>query len=257
MKNLRIALLSDFHYGYPGDEDMEEYLEPTMESMIEEVNEFSPDLVVALGDFIQHSDRETDLERLESVGEMLDEVESPVYAIPGNHDPMTVSKQEVMEKIDVENRETYFSLEVGGRKLIFLDTIARIDDIYGAGLLGSEQREWLEEELETDEEVLVFSHHLLHHRSLEGNWYFDDKPELAAAIDKKDFQNIAGENLRAVFSAHIHEAGVEEFNGVPHFTTSGMDKYNPPESFRENHAFVEVNDEKVELKTQGKTYSHD
>ncbi|MFB6244733.1 MAG: metallophosphoesterase [Candidatus Nanohaloarchaea archaeon] len=254
MEELRIALLADFHYGYPEDEEMEKYLVPAVENMIEEVNEFEPDVVISLGDFIQHSSRKTDLERLEKAGELLDQAEAPVYAIPGNHDPMTVSKEEVMEKISVENQETYFSLELDERKLIFVDTIAQIDDIYGAGLIGSEQREWLEEEMETGKEVLIFSHHLLHHRNLEGNWYFDDKPELAAAIDKKNFQKIAGEKPRAVFSAHIHEAGAEEFNEVPHFTTPGMDKYNPPESFEENHALVTVTDGEIKFETQGETY---
>jgi predicted MPP superfamily phosphohydrolase len=254
MEDLKIALLADFHYGYPEDEDMEEYLVPAVENMIKEVNDFEPDIVVSLGDFIQHSDRETDLERLERVGELLDQVEADVYAIPGNHDPMTVSKQEVMEKIEVKNKETYFSLEIGERKLIFVDTIAQIEDIYGAGFIGSEQREWVKGEIDTDKEVMVFSHHLLHHRDLDGNWYFDDKPELAAAVDKKNFQKIAGEKPRAVFSAHIHEAGLEEFNQVPHFTTPGMDKYNPPESFEENHALVEISNGEIKFETQGKTY---
>lgn len=250
MEKLEVALLADFHYGYPENEDMEEYLEPVIEKMIEEINQENPDLVVPLGDFIQHSNRETDLERLEKVGELMEKVDSEVYAIPGNHDPMTVSKQELMEKINVENSDTYFSVELGERKLIFLDTIKQIDDLHGAGMLGSEQRDWLEKELETEKETLIFSHHLLHHRNLDSNWYFDDKPELAACIDKKDFQEIAGENLRAVFSAHIHEVGLEEFNDVPHFTTYGMDKFNPPEKFEENHAFVEVSDEKILFKTR-------
>ena len=247
---MKIALLSDFHYGFPENRDMEKYLEPEIEEMIAEINSSSPDLVVNLGDFIQHSNREKDLERLEKISELLDEIEAPVYAIPGNHDPMTVSKQEVMQKISVENLETYFSIELEGRKLLFLDTIRQIDDLYGAGMLGKEQRKWLEEEMETDKETVVFSHHLLHHRNLDGNWYFDDKPELAACIDKKDFQEIAGENLRVVFSAHIHEAGLKEFNGVPHFTTSGMDKYNPPEKFQKNHALIEISDEKILFKTR-------
>lgn len=250
MEKLEVALLADFHYGFPEDRDMSEYLEPVIEKMIEDINQQAPDLVVALGDFIQHSNRETDLERLEKVGELLEKIDVPVYAIPGNHDPMTVSKQEVMKKIDVENSETYFSLEIEGRKLIFLDTIKQIDDLYGAGMLGSEQRKWLEKELETEKEIIIFSHHLLHHRNLDGNWFFDEHPELAACIDKKDFQEIAGENLRAVFSAHIHEAGLEKFKDVPHFTTSGMDKYNPPEIFEENHAFVEITDEKILFRTR-------
>lgn len=246
---MKFALLSDFHYGYPEEENMEEYLDPVIEEMIREINDFSPEFVVALGDFIQHSDRETDLERLERVGELLEQLDAPVYAIPGNHDPMTVSKEEVMEELDVQNTDTYFSLETTDRKLIFLDTVTQIDDIYGAGLIGSKQREWMEEEFQTEKEVLVFSHHLLHYRNLEDNWYFDDKPELAAAIDKKNFQEIAGENLRAVFSAHIHNSGVEEFNEVPHFTTSGMDKFNPPERFQKNHAFVEVSDGEIKFET--------
>lgn len=249
MERLEIALLADFHYGFPHDQEMEEYLEPAIESMIEQINEENPDLVVVLGDFIQHKDRNTDLERLERVGELLDKINTDVYAIPGNHDPMTVSKKEVMQNIDAENSETYFSLDIQDRKLIFLDTIKQIDDLYGAGMLGSEQREWLEKEMETDKETIIFSHHLLHHRNLDGNWYFDEKPELAACIDKKDFQSIAGEKPKAVFSAHIHEAGLKEFNDVPHFTTSGMDKYNPPEKFEENHAFVEISEAKILFKT--------
>jgi 3',5'-cyclic AMP phosphodiesterase CpdA len=255
MLYMKFALLSDFHYGYPEDEDMGEYLEPVIEEMIREINEFSPEFVVVLGDFIQHSDKGTDLERLERVGELLEKLDAPVYAIPGNHDPMTVSKEEVMEKLDVQNTDTYFSLDTSEKRLVFLDTVTQIDDIYGAGLIGEEQREWIKKEFDTDKEVLAFSHHLLHYRNLEDNWYFDDKPELAAAIDKKKFQKIAGENLRAVFSAHIHDYGVEEFNGVPHFTTSGMDKFNPPESFEENHALVTVSEEEIRYETPGEEYT--
>lgn len=249
MSRLKIALLGDLHYGFPEDEDMEEYIEPVLKEMVEEINSFSPDIVVGMGDFIQHSNKEKDLERMEKVGEMLAKMRADFYAIPGNHDPMTISKEKMLEKLKPENDEPYDSLEIGERKLIFLDTIDQIDDIYGAGLLGEKQRKWLEGEMKTDKEVLIFSHHILHYRNLEGNWYFDEKPELAACIDKKNFHDIVGEKPRAVFSAHLHEAGLKEFKGLPHFTTSGMDKFNPPEQFEKNHALVDVNKNSIEVET--------
>lgn len=61
MEKLKIALLSDFHYGFPEEEDMEEYIESIIEEMVEEINKESQDLVVALGDFTQHSDHKTGL----------------------------------------------------------------------------------------------------------------------------------------------------------------------------------------------------
>lgn len=248
----KIALLTDFHYGFPKDRDMETYFEPVLEEMVDEINSFEPDIVVGMGDYIQHQSIDKDIERLQRISELISRIETDFYGIPGNHDVENLSAKQVINNLNTENEECYFSIHLNNLKLIFLDTTHRninLDSV--GGFLGEKQREWLEDEVETEKYTYIFSHHLLHNRDLSENWYFDDKPELAISQDKRKFNDIIkGKNVTGVFSAHIHDTGLEKHHNIPHVTMKAMDKYNPPEKFQKYMGKLKLEKQSFELNSQ-------
>jgi 3',5'-cyclic AMP phosphodiesterase CpdA len=245
----KIALLTDFHYGFPEDKDMENYFEPVFKEMIDEINRFEPNIVVGMGDYIQHKSRGKDTERLQKISELISRIDTDFYAIAGNHDVENLTAEQVINELNAENKKSYFSININNLKLIFLDTTHRnrnLDSI--GGILGEKQREWLEDEVETEKDIYIFSHHLLHNRNLSENWYFDDKPELAISQDKRNFNEIIkGKNVRGVFSAHIHDTGLEMHQDIPHVTMKAMDKYNPPEKFQKYMAKLKLGKQSFEF----------
>ncbi len=247
-----IALLTDFHYGFPKDRDMGTYFEPVLNEMIDDINGLETDLVVGMGDYIQHQNREKDIERLQRISEQISRIETDFYGIAGNHDVENLTAKHVTDNLNTENSSPYFSVHIDNLKLIFLDTTHRNRDLDSiGGFLGEEQREWLKAEVETNKNTYVFSHHLLHNRDLSGNWYFDDKPELAISQDKRSFNDIIeGKNVRGVFSAHIHETGLETHHNIPHVTMKAMDKYNPPEEFQKYMAKLKLRKRSFEFNSQ-------
>lgn len=252
---VKIALVTDFHYGFPESEEMEGYADPVLREIVSDINSFSPDFVVGLGDFIQHSDAETDIDRLRNISEIFSGLETDFYAVPGNHDIVSIDKQQFIESLGPENGSTYFDFEMGGNRFIFLDTTHRNPDLDSVGgLMGRDQREWLRGRL-NQKRTFVFSHHLLHYRNLEDNWWFYDKPELAAAMDKRAFNDmIQPETVGGVVSAHVHSPGRVDFNGVPHFTMASMDKYSPPERLQANVARMVIDENSFSLKSEHQSY---
>jgi 3',5'-cyclic AMP phosphodiesterase CpdA len=257
---LKIALLTDFHYGFPKDRDMGTYFEPVLKEMIDDINGFGPDVVVGMGDYIQHQNREKDIERLQRISELTSRIETDFYGIPGNHDVENLTAKHVIDRLNTENGSPYFSVHVDNLKLIFLDTTHRNRDLDSiGGFLGEEQREWLEDEIETEKTIYIFSHHLLHNRDLSENWYFDDKPELAISQDKRSFNHIIEPKcVKGVFSAHIHETGLERYHNVPHVTMKAMNKYNPPEKFQKYMAKLKLRKRSFEFNSrfQDISFSH-
>jgi len=243
-----IALLTDFHYGFPKDRDMGTYFEPVLNEMIDDINGLEFNLVVGIGDYIQHQNREKDIERLQRISEQISRIETDFYGIAGNHDVENLTAKHMTDNLNTENSSPYFSVHIDNLKLIFLDTTHRNRDLDSiGGFLGEEQREWLKAEVETNKNTYVFSHHLLHNRNFSGNWYFDDKPELAISQDKRSFNDIIeGKNVRGVFSAHIHETGLETHHNIPHVTNKAKDKHKPTEKFTKDMAKLQLRKNKFQ-----------
>lgn len=256
MDRHRVGLINDLHYGFPADRDPD-WIEPGIRELVDRFNDADLDIVVALGDMIEHGTAEEDRERLGRLSEILDGLDAPLYAIPGNHDVINMEASSYADRIGAENGRSFFSIDRGDRRFVGLDTTHRDPDLHPvAGRLGQDQREWLEEVLDTDREVYILSHHLLHYRGLEGNFYFDDKPELAIAVDKRSVTKMIEDHgsVRAVVSAHIHEEGMARFHGVPHVTLGAMDKTDPDVAYEPSRAVLSAGPEGFDLTTPSMTY---
>ncbi|MDY6770651.1 MAG: metallophosphoesterase [Candidatus Nanohaloarchaea archaeon] len=256
--SLRIGLINDIHYGFPENRDPDKYLAPNIEEAVTAMNDDDPDLVIGLGDFIEHDDAAADRDKLRKLNDLLDGLDAPWYAIPGNHDIATLRPDTFLEGLAPANDRSFFSIDSGDTRLVCLDTTHQDDDLHPvAGRLGEEQRDWLDDQLDTDRRVLLFSHHLLHYRDLTGNFYFDDKPELAIVIDKRYVTKKIERHgsVAAVVSAHIHEEGVKDFHGVPHLTVGAMDKNEPETPFEPGFTQFTVAEDSAELNALDGTYT--
>jgi 3',5'-cyclic AMP phosphodiesterase CpdA len=256
MSRHRIGLINDIHYGFPADRE-QDWIEPGIEDLIERFNDADLDVVIALGDMIEHGTAEEDSERLGRLRELFDRLDAPVHAIPGNHDVINMDAGTYVDRLGAANDEPFFSIDTGDTRVIGLDTTHRDPDLHPvAGRLGQDQRAWLDGELETEQDVYLLSHHLLHFRDLEGNFYFDDKPELAIAVDKRSVTKMIEEHgsVQAVVSAHIHEEGLARFHGVPHMTLGAMDKTAPEEGYEPPSAILSAGTDGFELEAADSRY---
>ncbi len=257
MSRHRIGLINDIHYGFPEGKEPG-WIDPGIHDLVDRFNAADLERIIALGDMIEHDTAEQDRDRLGRLAELFDRFDAPVNAIPGNHDVINMDAATYLDRLGAVNEDPFFSIDAGGIRLIGLDTTHRDPDLHPvAGRLGQVQREWLADALETEKEVYMFSHHLLHHRDLEGNFYFDDKPELAIAVDKRSVTKMIEDrgSVRAVVSAHIHEEGLERFHDVAHITLGAMDKTDPEERYEPSSAILSAAPDAFDLVTPEATYS--
>ncbi|MFB6076588.1 MAG: metallophosphoesterase [Candidatus Nanohaloarchaea archaeon] len=226
MDDLRIGVINDIHLNY-GKQDVEDELLPPLRDAAKRFNRADVDIVAALGDFVQHEDGAADREHLGMAASVFDGVDADVYAVPGNHDVVNLRPGTVIDELGVANDEPYASVDVRGRRLVFLDTTHRSVDFHNvAGTVGEKQRAWLDEQLAASRDTFLFAHHPLHYRDLSGTALFPDIPELAIANDKEHVREIIEDagTVQAVVNAHIHVYSRVAQDGVPHLTPPAFNR---------------------------------
>ncbi len=163
--------------------------------------EFRPDLVVGGGDYVESSGvkPETAKRQLREVNDIFKRLEAPrVYAL-GNHDMRSLSKEEVMEILEINSPHSVTDL--GGFRVVVFDTnFNKADDSprsrqqYAEGYVSARELRWLEAAITTDQPTLVFSHH---------------SPITAYNVDGVLVRNITNEEaVRAVFERHRNVVAV-------------------------------------------------
>lgn len=150
--------------------------------MIDAINREQVDLVVVTGDITHRSD---DRGLFKEVSDTLNKIKHRVVAIPGDYDG-----GELWKEYFGEGRLKSFNLN--GYCLDFLDTSFmghRYFKGWGDVLKDKdpEQYEWFKEQLKIDKYHIVFSHHPF--------W----------ASPTKEGDEYLGDNLRAIYSGHVHE----------------------------------------------------
>lgn len=91
----------------------------------------------------------------------------------------------------------------------------------GPGIVPLEQLTWLRQELQTTAlPVIVYSHYPIDERSMEGNYWFQERPEKAFVVNSKEVRKILEEfpKVRAFFSGHTHFAHDHTIHGIRHIT---------------------------------------
>lgn len=253
-KEIVVGLLNDLHWGFPDSRDMDTYLgEPLSEAVAFLNDEVEPDVVLGLGDYIEHSrSRDGDVARMEAVWDVLSDLDAPFHATLGNHDVVSLSKTGAMDALGPDNDEPSGVIDAHGKRLVLIDTTHDVDELHPvAGLVGDEQRDWLERELDTEKDVYLFSHHPLHYRSLEDTFWFDEIPELAFATDKSAVTELLDDagTVRAQVAAHIHRPTRVAFHDRPCVTLHAFNKLTDQPGVSDNVGVMTLRDDGFTLET--------
>lgn len=163
--------------------------------------EFHPDLVVGGGDYVESTGVKPEKAKaqLREVNDIFKRLEAPrVYAL-GNHDMRSLSKEEVMEILEIDSPHSV--TELGDWRIVVFDTnFNKSDDTprsreqYAEGYVSARELRWLEAAVSTDRPTIVFSHH---------------SPTTANNVDNTLARNITNEEaVRSVFERHQNVVAV-------------------------------------------------
>ena len=209
MKQIRIAQISDLHIKAPGQLAYGRVdTAKALERCIAALNAFAPrpDFVVISGDLADTPSGE----EYEHLARLLEPLELPFAAIPGNHDSREAMRAAFPDaayafSVGALNQR----IEVGGLDLLLLDS-----SVPGRphGELDAATLQWLDNTLaqSVDRPTLLFLHHP---PFLAGIWHMDrqnlqNAGELAAIVRRHA-------RVQLISTGHIHRATLTLFAGVP------------------------------------------
>lgn len=223
-----------------------------MEAFVKKMNgDFKPDIVMQGGDLSDGRDDET-LKVLGIANEMLEELNSPVYHVVGNHEARDIKKEQWLELFGY--KKTFYTFDVQGYRIIVLDgnfaptnraskstnsledIDPEVEDFY-PGIVTKEQISWVKEVLRNsqDKKVLVFIHQPIVDRTIV-------KERTKLLMNGELLRGIFSENgVLAVFSGHIEETCYIEDGGVKYYTIQGFHKGNKLiENTKDKPVFAEI-----------------
>lgn len=231
---MKVGLISDVHLQRTHADEVERELAWVVDHFDDE---FRPDVTVVLGDLIEdEGTAQADRRNLRRVTGVLEQLDSSVRYLLGNHDVMSLSRAAVRETLDGAVQGT---VEVDGRTLVFLDSSApRLADARGE--LDEKGFALLERVLPSDPAPIVFVHHPLGYRDLRDNAWFAETPEQAFCGNKAAVTRLFERHGRpaAVFNGHLHEADHTTYRGVEHVTVDALGKWRPGEYLGGRYAEV-------------------
>ncbi len=221
---IKVAIISDIHL----TPENREQAEARLAGAVEDIRSFDPGLTVVLGDMIGDAETESGLrhdeegratretlDRLDSVREIVEQLDSETLFLKGNHE-QAVGDDQFRQ---VFGQEPFGHLELG-EDIVFMDSSApRLSG--SRGELDREQMEFLDSKLAELEDVLFFIHHPIHYRNVEDTYWFDFYPERAFCGNKKEVNRIIENrrcDVKAVFNGHLHRRDHTVYEGRDHFT---------------------------------------
>ncbi len=255
---LKIGLITDTHFRptrinrTDKSSESKRILKPDdqkiLKNFIQQMNFFSPDLIVHLGDVIEGTGDPDyiGLSGLELVKGELEKNGAPVFWVVGNHDLRSVSKEQFRTALEIESLE--YVKDWGDYRFVFLDGNFNpqneennfIGEGYLPGFLHPESLNWLIDQLKTDKRVIIFMHQsAMNNRDGSRN---DTKNPIFNASEVREI--LAKYKVDAVFNGHIEILHKIEEDGVRYFSLAGTKK-NP--DFQEAYYEFRVKDEKFEL----------
>jgi hypothetical protein len=220
---LRIAVITDIHYGpdrysKKGDEAF-----MLLESFIRQVNSMEVGVVVDLGDRISNTDLVNDRKHLAEVASAFKSLTKECHHLIGNHDVVHLSIEE-HEKILGMSLQ-HHSLDREGWHLAFWNTSCVRHE--GEGFrLDQDDLDWLAADLAaTDLPSVVFSHMPVDTGSMVGNYYFERRyahgeQHRNASLARDLIEG--SEKVIAVVSGHVHWNQLHFMDGIPHFTLQSL-----------------------------------
>jgi len=220
---LRIAVITDIHYGpdrysKKGDEAL-----MLLESFIRQVNSMEVGLVVDLGDRISNTDIVNDRKHLAVVASVFKSLTNECHHLVGNHDVVHLSIQDQEEIIGMPLQ--HHSLDRQGWHLAFWNTSCVLHE--GEGFrLEPDDLDWLAADLAATElPIVIFSHMPVDTGSMVGNYYFERRfahgEQHRNASRARDLIE-GSEKVIAVVSGHVHWNQLHFMDGIPHFSLQSL-----------------------------------
>jgi 3',5'-cyclic AMP phosphodiesterase CpdA len=256
---LTFAALTDMHFGpralFQGKLRKLSDLAPELtRRFVERMNRHvHPDLVIALGDFIQDETPELDRTRYSKCIELLCELEAPVHFVAGNHDTIHQSDHELVRAWGTSG-ELYYSFDHGEYHFVVLRTVERRElDV----CLPQEQLSWLKDDLRrTERKTIVAMHHSAADQDVTGNLWFERAPQLALVRNRNEVREVLSQSgkVMLVMNGHLHWNHVDLHDGIPYVTvqslTENIDE-DAPGRPAEALAVVRVDDRSLRVTVDG------
>lgn len=214
-ETLKIGFVTDWEYGSKKKygQKLPKSATSYLKSAVKHFNKtFHPDLVIGGGDYVlaRSDSKKTVVRQMKKINNVFQQSSADRLYCMGNHDLSKLSKGEVQSYLGINYNHSV--TDENGVRVITLDTnsIGSGDSGYGVtGRLPDGELEWLEEKLDTEKPVIVFSHQSPVSTPDGNDWRTNiyDATELRAALEKNG-------NVAAVFSGHTAANYSVETNGI-------------------------------------------
>jgi len=256
---MRFALISDEHFGPQAYFDgklrkLTTEAERLTRAFVERMNRHErPDLVINLGDVIEDSTRDADLENYGRFVSALEELDAPRLHVAGNHDQVNLSDDD-LRAFWRHSGPLHYSRDFGGVHFVVLRTIEIKDTKVH---LPEEQLVWLTRDLErAASPAIVLMHHPASEMDVAGNRWFERAPHICRVAERRKFRSIleASGKVIAVFNGHVHWNHFDVIGGIPYVTlqslTENIDE-DAPGRAAAAHAVCDLDEHRLAVRVAG------
>lgn len=220
----RIAVVGDVHCGPDQGTKLGSRAPELLDAVLAEIERQQPDLVVELGDRINEVDPATDLLNVRRVAESFDTLSVPRVHLVGNHDVHHLSVEQNEAILGSPLR--HHSREAGGWHLVFWNPDCRYTPREGNLRLGEDDLAWLDADLTAHQRpTVLFSHAPAHRSPMEGNLYFERRPEGRAwHLNVQDATDLLERHRHVILcvSGHTHWNALNFVGGIGFLTLPSL-----------------------------------
>lgn len=225
-----IAQISDLHVGSMN------FQEDLLVNAIDKLNDMDPDITIVTGDITENGYY---LEYLKALP-YLDNINSPILVVPGNHDARHVG-DECFEEL-IKNRYGTFEDKKHGLKVIGLDS-SEPDLDYGR--IGRSQQSWMEHELKIADEENLYKIIALHHHIIPVPKTGRERNVLSDAGDI--LQSLMTRRADLVLSGHKHMPHVWMMEDTAFITAGTVSSLRLRGKELSSFNTIEIDDEFIEI----------
>jgi 3',5'-cyclic-AMP phosphodiesterase len=217
---LSFAQISDSHMGFnkPANSDVA----GTLKAAVDKVNALSiqPEFLLHTGD-ISHLAKPEEFDTVDQI--LKGAVAKDVFFVPGEHDVIGDDGQQYRDRYGKGTKgEGWYSFDKKGVHFVGLVNVVNLK-AGGLGNLGSEQLEWLEDDvknLKSSTPIVVFAHIPLWSVYPEWGWGTDDSAQALSYLKK--FGSVS------VLNGHIHQI-MQKVEGNVTFHTAASTAFPQPQ----------------------------
>ncbi len=216
--DIRIALIADTHFGAVKEgrgRKCSEYAAQYLKNFSRNLK--SADFGVQLGDLIQDAGPERARRNLLQALALLDQNDTPLYHLLGNHDSRHIPPMELRQLLGLERLSYHF--DHGGFRFIFLHNTV-VDLVSHSACVSRKDLNWLKSALTTPLPCIVFSHYPLADQDLSENRWFCDRPNSCLLSNRKKIREVLENSGRvlAAINGHAHWNNITVHRGISYLS---------------------------------------